>query len=109
MRFAEVRHVWQAGAMAVGGQTRQQKIMRLLHTFATDPIGVGRALPGLMRQRHGTDQDYEVDEAWEEHLHDLLGAPWPCPEGARIDELVDDIGSLLASQGLGFGRYTYGI
>jgi Methyltransferase domain len=83
--------------------------MRLVHTFAADPVGVSRALPGLMRQRHGTDQDYEVDEAWEEHLHGLLGAPWPCPQGPRIDELVADIGSLLASQGLGFGRYTYGI
>jgi len=95
--------------MTVGGQTRQQKIMRLLQTFATDPIGVSRALPGLMRQRRGTDQDYEVDEAWEEHLHEMLGAPWPCPQGPRIDELVADIGALLASQGLGFGRYTYGV
>ena len=92
-----------------GGQTRQQKIMRLLHTFASNPIGVSRALPGLMRQRHGTDQDYEVDEAWEEHLHEMLGAPWPCPQGPRIDELVTSIGALLAGQGLGFGRYTYGI
>ena len=65
-----------------------------MHTFAADPVGVSRALPGLMRQRHGTDQDYEVDEAWEEHLHGLLGAPWPCPQGPRIDELVTGIGSL---------------
>jgi hypothetical protein len=95
--------------MAVGGQTRQQKIMRLLGTFATNPVVVARALPGLIRQRHGADQDYQADEAWEEHLHGLIGAPWPCPEGPRIDELVADIGALLASRGLGFGRYTYGI
>ena len=40
--------------MTVGEQTRQQKILRLLRTFATDPKGVSRALPGLIRQRHGT-------------------------------------------------------
>jgi Methyltransferase domain len=95
--------------MTVGGQTRQQKIMRLLRTFASDPVGVSQALPGLMQQRHGTDQNYEIDEAWDEHLHGLLGAPWPCPEGPRIDELVAGIGTLLAAQGLGFGRYTYGV
>ena len=92
--------------MTVGGQTRQQKILRLLRTFASDPVGVSQALPGLMQQRHGTDQNYEIDEAWDEHLHGLLGAPWPCPEGPRIDELVAGIGTLLAAQGLGFGRYT---
>ena len=95
--------------MSAGEQTRQQKILRLLRSFATDPIGVSQALPGLMRQRHGTEQHYEVDEAWDEHLHELLGAPWPCPQAPRADELVTDIGNLLAAQGLGFGRYTYGV
>ena len=89
-------------------QSRQQKIVRLARTFAVDPVGVGRALPGLFRQRHGTEQGYEVDEAWNEHLHGLLGAPWPCPQGQKLDELVADISALLASKGLGFGRYTYG-
>jgi len=94
--------------MASREQSRQQKILRLLLTFATDPVDVGRALPGLMRQRHGTDQQYQVDEEWDEHLHGLLGATWPCPQGQRVDELVADIGTFLAAQGLGYGRYTYG-
>jgi Methyltransferase domain len=94
--------------MASRAQSRQQKILRLLVTFAAHPIGVGRALPGLMQQRHGIDQQYEVDEAWEEHLHDLLGATWPCPQGQRLNELVADIVTLLAARGLGYGRYTYG-
>lgn len=94
--------------MASKAQSRQQKIFRLMATFAAHPIGVSRALPGLMRQRHGTDQPHEVDEAWEEHLHTLLGAAWPCPHSQRADELVAEIGALLAAQGLGYGRYTYG-
>jgi cephalosporin hydroxylase len=51
---------------------------------------------------------YQVDEAWDEHLHGLLGAPWPCHERARLDELVAEIGALLASRGLDYGRQTYG-
>lgn len=94
--------------MASRGQSRQQKILRLMATFAAHPIGVSRALPGLMLQRHGIDQQYEVDEAWEEHLHVVLGATWPCPQGQRADELVADIVALLTAQGLGYGRYTYG-
>jgi len=65
-------------------------------------------LPGLIRQRHGSDQPYQVDEAWDEHLHALLGTAWPCPLEQRLDELVADIGAMLAAKGLGYGRYTYG-
>jgi len=72
--------------------------MRLLFTFAADPVGVSRALPGVMRQRRGSEQGYEADEAWEEHLHNLLGAPWPCPQARELDELVTDIGALLAAR-----------
>jgi hypothetical protein len=61
-----------------------------------------------MRQRHGSDQPYEADQAWDEHLHGLLGVAWPCPLGQRLDELVADIGAMLAAKGLGYGRYTYG-
>jgi cephalosporin hydroxylase len=62
-----------------------------------------------MRQRHGTDQNYEADEAWEQNLHGLIGASWPCPQTQRVNELMSEIRALLTAQGLGFGRYTYGI
>jgi hypothetical protein len=94
--------------MASGEQSRRQKIQRLLFTLAAHPVEVSRALPGLFRQRHGSEQNYAVDEAWDEHLHGLLGAQWPCPEAGRLDELMTDIGALLVARGLGFGRYTYG-
>ena len=48
-----------------------------------------------------------MDEAWDEHLHDLLGAPWPCPHGQRFDEIMAEIGTLLGARGWGFGRDTY--
>lgn len=100
--------LYQATGMASGGNSRQRKILRLLLTFAAHPVSVSRALPGLIRQRHGIDQRYAVDEAWEEHLHGLLGAAWPCPQTQRLNELMAEIHALLAAQGLGSGRYTYG-
>ena len=92
--------------------TRLQKIMRLAHTFAADPVGVSRALPGEVRQWYqwhtrGKTPRFAVDEAWNEHLHKLLGAPWPCPEYQRFDEVMADIGAVLEARGWGFGRDTY--
>jgi hypothetical protein len=49
-----------------------------------------------------------ADQAWDEHLHGLLGAPGPCPEGQRLDEVMADIAAVLAARGWGFGRDTYG-
>jgi hypothetical protein len=88
--------------------TRLRKVARLLRAFAVNPVGVGRALPGEFRQRHGSDQDLEVDDAWYEHMHRLLGAAWPCPLGQQLDGLMTEVGSLLTDKGLGSGRHTYG-
>ena len=66
-------------------------------------------MPGeIWQRRGGKKQHYEADEAWDEHLHGLLGVNWPCPHYQQLDELMADIGSLLASKGLGYGRHTYG-
>jgi hypothetical protein len=94
-------------------QSRTQKVMRLLYTLALDPIGVSRALPGEFRQwyrwRYGSAKfpEFKVDNAWDEHLHSLLGAAWPCRQGQRLDAIMADIGALLAAKGLGSGRNTY--
>jgi Methyltransferase domain len=91
----------------------RQQIMRILRTFAADPVTVGRALPGEFRQRwerHTADrvETPEPEEAWEERLHEWLDAPWPCPEGERLDALMADIGERLVARGLSTGRHTYG-
>ena len=89
-------------------------VLRLLHTFAADPVGVSRAVPGQVRtlakvpKQLSSRPAYEVDEAWDEDLHSLLGAAWPCPWRQRLDELVAEVGALLAARGLAYGRQTYG-
>jgi len=91
-------------------ESRPQKLARLLCTAAGAPITVIRALPGEFRQRYGKEQypESQVTDEGDEQLHRLLDAPWPCPEGSRLDELMADIRVRLAARGLGFGRGTYG-
>lgn len=94
-------------------QRRQQMILRMLRTFAAHPVAVSRALPGHARMVLDSEVRkkpyYEANKAWDEDLHGLLGAAWPCPERQRLDELVAEIRALLAAKGLGYGRQTYGV
>lgn len=94
-------------------RSRLQKGTRLLRTFARDPVGVSRALPGEFRQwyrwRYQPSKfpELKVDEAWDAHMHGLLGAAWPCPLVPQLNEIMTDIGALLAARGLGSGRGAY--
>jgi hypothetical protein len=87
-----------------------RKAGRILREFAIDPVGVARALPGEWRQKHETSTftESDFDDDWYEHLHSLLGAPWPCPETEQVHDLLADIAKLLTSKALGTGRHTYG-
>ena len=93
--------------------SRQQKIIRLLRTLVSDPGRVIRAVPGELQQQrerqHSQDQLMsQVDEEWDEHLHDLLGAPWPCPQAEGLETVMADVRAQLAARGLLSGRFTYG-
>lgn len=100
------------------GETRlsrkQQLLVSSLRALAVNPAGVIRAMPGEVQQRlqwrQGDNPDLRsgVDAAWEERLHLLLGAPWPCPQAWQMDAVMADIGNRLAAQGLASGRFTYG-
>lgn len=92
-------------------------IRYMLKAFTGDPVGVSRALSGhvlmqltIKMQQRGLKSPprYEVDEDWDEHLHSLLGAAWPCPHRQRFEDLMDEIRALLSAKGLGYGRGTYG-
>jgi hypothetical protein len=87
-----------------------REVAHALRAFASDPVTVVRALPGEWQQKRGLGPiaESEFDDDWYEHLHGLLGVPWPCPETQQLRELLDDIHALLATKGLGTGRHTYG-
>jgi hypothetical protein len=96
--------------MPATDRLRPQKVSRVLRAFAASPVTVARALPGELRQRHGSVKyaGDALDRAWLEHLHGLLGAPWPCPARPELDELLTGIDARLAARGLATGRHTYG-
>src|SRR5215469_13724793 len=92
-------------------ETRSQRAKRLLGTLAASPVSALRALPGEIVQRHGGTShnvNDDPDEDWDEHLHGLLGAAWPCDQGKRLEEVLTDVKALLSAQNVGFGRGTYG-
>lgn len=45
----------------------------------------------MQQRRLKSESHYEVDEAWDEDLHSLLGADWPCSQRQHLDELVAEI------------------
>ncbi len=92
--------------------SRPQKVVRLLGTFVVDPVRVGRALPGEARQwfqlhKQENYPRFQPDTAWDEHLHRLLGAPWPCVQDQSLEQVMASIGELLVARGWGFGRDSY--
>jgi SAM-dependent methyltransferase len=53
-------------------------------------------------------EHYTVAEDWAPALHDIIGAPWPCPEAEPFGEVWDAVLADLASAGLRVGRASYG-
>jgi len=51
---------------------------------------------------------YDPDAAWEQDLHDLLGAPWPCTEARAFSELWSAIMDNLEAKGIRTGRGAFG-
>jgi len=109
--------------MALGAEARRRFVSRLhtlshrqildmLHTFAGDPVGVGRALPGQawmsLQSLVPGRPHFAVSETWEEDLHSLLGAPWPCSQRERLGPVLAEVGASLTARGLAYGRQTYG-
>lgn len=82
----------------------------ILRELPAHPMSVARALPNEWRQHHQKKpwRESDFDDDWYEHLHGLIGAPWPCPEAQQAHSLLADIAALLTSKGLGTGRHTYG-
>lgn len=94
--------------MSGWGKFSQRERRGLVRGLVHPPTA--RALAGEIRQRHGSVKyaPSDLDEHWYEHLHALLGAPWPCPEQVEINQLLGIISTRLVDLGFGAGRRTYG-
>jgi hypothetical protein len=50
---------------------------------------------------------YSEDENWEQALHELLGAPWPCPQTSEFLARWTEATEPLTSAGMNFGRGAF--
>lgn len=60
------------------------------------------------RDRRRPPWPYEVTEACEERLHELIGAHWPCDERHGFEEVWNAAFADLAARGLQVGRGAFG-
>jgi hypothetical protein len=88
--------------------TKRSKLGRFLQAVIASPVEAALYIPERISMRHEYHATYEPDPNWEVRLHRWLGAPWLCPERTKLDVLWRDIASELQTQGLRFGRQTYG-
>jgi SAM-dependent methyltransferase len=54
------------------------------------------------------NEHYTVTEDWAPALHEMMGAPWPCPEPERFGAVWDAVVADLTAAGLRVGRASYG-
>jgi hypothetical protein len=58
--------------------------------------------------RNGRLPHNHADADWERRLHELLDAPWPCPDAAAFTAAWDSATGTMAERGLRVGRENYG-
>ncbi len=58
--------------------------------------------------RRGQEPSYPVDVDFEERLHGLLGAPWPCPAAAEFPATWSAVVETMRRKGYRVGRQNYG-
>ena len=84
-------------------------LARFLRALVSDPIETLRYVPDAVSHQLFDGQiAYDVEEEWGPAFHRMLGAPWPCNELEDFSRVWADIGAILSTQGLRFGRGTYG-
>jgi len=59
-------------------------------------------------RRAGVRPQNRAERDWERQLHELLGAPWPCPEAEAFAPAWEAARQTMAEHGLRVGRQNYG-
>jgi methyltransferase family protein len=79
--------------------------------IATQPYeGVQRTFERVAerRDRRRPSWPYDVAEAWQDRLHDLIGTHWPCDERHSFEDVWNAALKDLAALGLQVGRGAFG-
>jgi Methyltransferase domain len=101
---------------------QQSRVVRAARAFVADPIEVLLNIQAKVAER---DEErakrtkgvggfmpwppcpYDVDENWERSLHELIGAPWPCPHTEQFWELWAEVVQSLEAKSLRLGRGAF--
>jgi hypothetical protein len=101
---------------------QQSRLVRAARAFVADPIEVllniqakvaehderrAKRTKGVGGFMPWPPCPYDVDENWERGLHELLGAPWPCPRTERFWELWSEVVQSLEAKSLRLGRGAF--
>jgi hypothetical protein len=84
---------------------------RASKAYATQPYeALERTLERVAewRDERGPARRYETIGGWDEHVHRLIGAPWPCEELKRFEEIWKDTVNDLTARRLQVGRAAFG-
>ena len=82
---------------------------RFARALATDPVETLRSVPeSVSSHLFDVAVEYSVEEDFGPAFHRILGLPWPCDETNHFEDVWASIERHLATQGLSFGRWTYG-
>lgn len=93
-------------------------LVRVVRATAQDPFeGMEKVKEKVAaryeRARHGgrlapAPGTYRGDANWEQRLHEMCGAPWPCPLARDFEQLWQRIVETMSRNGLRVGRQNYG-
>jgi hypothetical protein len=101
---------------------RSQRLLTAARAVVTDPIEVLINLESKIAEREELRAKrtkgggfmpwppcpYQVDEDAEKRLHELAGAPWPCPDAAVFWEQWSEMTEAFARDDVSLGRGAFG-
>jgi hypothetical protein len=100
-----------------------RRVGRLARAFLSDPVeGVLNVHARVVERRERRAKrtkgvggfmpwppcPYDIDESWEQSLHEFVGAPWPCPLSDDFWDLWSRVVDPLEGKGLRLGRGAFG-
>ena len=83
---------------------------RVASALATNPLSlIETAHDRLVQNREYRTPCYAQasDPEWEQHLHEIIGAPWPCPELADFRMLWPEVLRFVEGQGIRVGPESF--
>jgi hypothetical protein len=89
-------------------RSAQVKLTQVIGATRAQPRELVLYIPEHLSEHGSRPVGYVIEEYWQAKLHQMLGAPWPCPEEELVGELWEQIAAEMEQKSLAFGRYTYG-